>query len=251
MLTLIFRSPKIIQERICGPSERITITPEAIYCDDKPTPAAEFRYALWHVSGAHFTSAEIIGPAIVSFQSGTKMSSRQLGPFSGLRIISGYLFDGSRMIARAIAGKWYTYDEDEEFEQIRLEQYEEPTSRPRTRGILVVEDNDIERTGLTTFLRGKGYHVVEAQNGEEALTQLDKQVPELILLDMQMPRVDGWHFLQERREDPELVSVPVVVVTGLANATDAWAENVGAEAVLPKPIHTERLMEKVRQFVPS
>jgi CheY-like chemotaxis protein len=250
MLTLIFRSPNSLQERICGPSERIVITPEAIYCDGKEAPAAEFRYALWHVGGAHFTSAAIIGLTMVSCHSSTA-ASRLLGPFSGLRLISGYLFDGSRMVARAIAGKWYTYDTDEEFQELRLERYEEPMTRPRTRGILVVEDNDIERTGLTAFLRRNGYHVVEAHNGEEALHQLDKQVPDLILLDMQMPTVDGWHFLQERRGDPELVSVPVVLVTGLANATEAWAEGVGAEGVVPKPIHTERLLETVRQFVPS
>ena len=139
MLTLIFRSPNALRERICGPSQSIAITPEAIYCDGWDTPVAQFRYALWHVRGEHFTSAEIIGPAMVDFSS--PAGARVLGPFSGLRIISGYLFDGSQMIARAIGGKWYAYDSDEEFERIVLEHLWKAADA----GILVVEDNDIER----------------------------------------------------------------------------------------------------------
>lgn len=248
MLTLIFRSPNALHERVCGPTRAIAITPEAIYCDGREKPVAQFRYALWHVDGAQFTAAEIVGPATITFRSQGSTEARKRGPFSALRIISGYLFDGSKMLACAISGKWYTHKEDETFDQIVLDYQEESVPAAHMPGILVVEDNDIERIGLTAFLRGKGYRVVEAHNGQEALDRLDKEVPDLILLDMQMPQVDGWHFLAERRLDPRLVSVPVVVVTGLANANESL-EHEGAEAVVPKPIQPENLLQTVRQFV--
>jgi CheY-like chemotaxis protein len=246
MLTLIFRSPNALHERVCGPSRTIAITPEAIYCDGRLS--AQFRYALWHVDGAQFTAAEVVGPATVAFARHSAPVTRKRGPFASLRIISGYLFDGSKLLACAIAGRWYTHEEDEEFDQIVLEYHEEPAPAERAPGILVVEDNDIERIGLTAFLRGKGYRVFEAHNGQEALDRLDKEVPDLILLDMKMPQLDGWHFLAERRLDPRLVSVPVVIVTGLANVGESL-EDEDADAVVSKPIQPENLLETVRQLV--
>lgn len=248
MLTLIFRSPNTLQERLFGPTRVVAITPEAIYVDSRDTPVAEFRYALWHVDGVHYTSAEILGAGNVSFYRRESGTSRRLGPFSGLRIISGYLFDGSQMVARAIGGNWFTYDDEKEYDEIAVERVETPP--PATNpGILVVEDNEIERMGLTALLRKAGYTVSEAHNGQDAFEQASRATPDLILLDLQMPHVDGWHFLQMRRAVPRLDAVPVVIVTGLEMAPELRARDWGAKAIVPKPVKSENLLEMVKELV--
>jgi twitching motility two-component system response regulator PilH len=112
--------------------------------------------------------------------------------------------------------------------------------------ILVIEDNEIERTGLVSVLGKEGFQVVGVPNGQEALDQLQTQPTDVILLDMLMPNVDGWHFLQMQQADPQLSNIPVVVVTGLAVATDDWAQELGASGLVKKPIETEQLVQKLR-----
>jgi CheY-like chemotaxis protein len=112
--------------------------------------------------------------------------------------------------------------------------------------ILVIEDNEIERIGLATVLGKEGFQVVAVPDGQKALDQLHTEPADVILLDMLMPAVDGWHFLELQQADPQLSNIPVVVVTGLAVATDDWAQELGAKGLVKKPIHTEKLVEKLR-----
>lgn len=112
--------------------------------------------------------------------------------------------------------------------------------------ILVIEDNEIERIGLAAVLGNEGFDVVAVSGGQEGLDQLHTQPADVILLDMLMPNVDGWHFLQMQQADPQLSNIPVVVMTGLAVATDDWAQELGASGLVKKPIHTEQLVQKLR-----
>ena len=99
----------------------------------------------------------------------------------------------------------------------------------RARTVLVVEDNSIEREGLAAILRQEGYDAVVSANGKEALERLrSKPRPDVLLLDMMMSEVDGWQLLRMLRSHPELLAVPVIIVTGLEIANLEWARSLGS-----------------------
>jgi twitching motility two-component system response regulator PilH len=112
--------------------------------------------------------------------------------------------------------------------------------------ILVVEDNELERLGMATLLARQGYEVTSANNGAEALAFIRTFVPDLIILDMLMPEFDGWQFIEVRNRHPSLQSVPVLIVSGGAFASELWAMELGAEGFLRKPLDTDVLMGKVK-----
>jgi urea transport system substrate-binding protein len=115
------------------------------------------------------------------------------------------------------------------------------TAEPAT--ILIVEDDpdilDVEADALTR----KGYRVIKAHNGEDALEELEKGLPQLILLDMRMPVMDGWTFTQIVR-DRFGRGIPIVVVTA-ADDSKLRAAEIGADADLGKPFELEELYEVV------
>jgi CheY-like chemotaxis protein len=119
---------------------------------------------------------------------------------------------------------------------------------PGSGTLLIVEDNEVVREGLAVVLRRAGYAVVPAANGHQALAALRAGVrPDLILLDMLLPAVDGWHFLDRRRREPALAALPVVIMTGLGVAGPEWADSLGAAGLLRKPVETEALLRGVRR----
>ena len=113
--------------------------------------------------------------------------------------------------------------------------------------ILIVEDNQIEREGLAVVLERAGYGVVSAANGREALQRLQgKPTPEVMLLDMMMSEMDGWQLLGLLRHYPTLATIPVIIVTGLAIATDEWARSLRASGLVHKPIDMDLLLQQLR-----
>jgi len=113
--------------------------------------------------------------------------------------------------------------------------------------VLVVEDDADIRDALRTLLEEVGCEVSTANNGSEALDALHgRERPQLIVLDLMMPVMDGWTFLERRREDAGLASIPVVVTTAAHNATAG-----GVEAVLRKPYDLEDLAALVRRHSPQ
>jgi CheY-like chemotaxis protein len=114
--------------------------------------------------------------------------------------------------------------------------------------ILVVEDNEVVREGLAVVLGRFGCRVSLAADGSEALALLRGGLrPHLILLDMLTPGLDGWGFLDQRRRDPELAGIPVVITTALGVASEEWAAALGAVGLLRKPVQTELLLDEVRR----
>ncbi len=110
--------------------------------------------------------------------------------------------------------------------------------------ILVVEDDEDAREAMVALLQMKGYRAVPAGNGKEALDYLHKApVPDLIILDLWMPVMDGWQFRQQQKLDPRLATVPVVVVTALSDRTD-----VDADEIIIKPVDVERLLTTVSHY---
>src|SRR5437868_5420668 len=116
------------------------------------------------------------------------------------------------------------------------------------RTLLVVEDNEIARVGLATILDREGYIVVTVEHGRAALDRLQGGfVPDLILLDMMLPVVDGWDFLKQRKQDPALAAVPVVITTALGVASPEWATAMGATGLIRKPLNTGPLLTEIRR----
>jgi two-component system chemotaxis response regulator CheY len=113
--------------------------------------------------------------------------------------------------------------------------------------ILVVDDNEVLRRSISRVLRLSGYQVDEALDGAEALAMLRRGLrPHLILLDLQMPGMDGETFCDCWRADPQLSRIPVVLCTATPNAAPV-AERLRASGVLQKPITAPQLLETVQR----
>ncbi len=116
--------------------------------------------------------------------------------------------------------------------------------------IFIIEDEDIQREELALLLQQQGYHVFKVKDGHEALRQLSRgPLPQLILLDMLTPNghYDGWWFLEQRQTIPELTVVPVLILTGLSVASDAWAASLGASGLIRKPFEDESLLAAIQR----
>ena len=102
--------------------------------------------------------------------------------------------------------------------------------------ILVVEDQEDNRRILRDLLGSAGYELTEAENGEEALAALAKQQPDLILMDIQLPIMDGYEATRRIRTNPDLKSVPIIAVTSHALAGDEEkALTAGCNGYVSKP----------------
>ena len=118
--------------------------------------------------------------------------------------------------------------------------------RASARPVLVVDDDDSIRDMVTSVLRSVGYSVRAAADGEAALAAAAAETPALVLLDLRMPRVDGWEFarrLEERGPRP-----PIIVMTAARDARSAAAE-IGADGHLPKPFDIDQLLTQVARYV--
>jgi len=118
-----------------------------------------------------------------------------------------------------------------------------------TSRVLIVEDDAGIREAIAAVLADAGIPSSQVANGLEALELLgrDASPPDLILLDIMMPVMDGWTFRAKQREDPRLASIPVVIFTAHASARDV-AEKMGAAAFLKKPVDLEALLATVRRL---
>src|SRR3954453_2640174 len=113
--------------------------------------------------------------------------------------------------------------------------------------ILVVDDDSDFRTGLKMALEMKGYQVEEAENGERALALLAEKPPLLVLLDLQMPVMNGREMLQRMRANAELRDVPVVIISGFGFEWEA--ELMGAQGYIGKPFEPEELHKTIANLL--
>ena len=128
--------------------------------------------------------------------------------------------------------------------------------RPAAPVVLLVEDHETSADGYAQLLAGAGYRVARAKNGYEALAEVSREAPSLVLLDLKLPKLDGWELLQRLKADASMAVVPVIVVTGDSLPTHhEMARSRGALAVLSKPIDPGELLTVVRdvlaRMVPS
>jgi two-component system cell cycle response regulator DivK len=119
-----------------------------------------------------------------------------------------------------------------------------------THVILVVEDNERNLKLLRDVLEYEGYDVRVARTGEDAVTVAIKEPPDLVLMDLQLPGIDGMEALRRLRESPRTVDVPVVAVTAQAMKQDRErALQAGFNGYLEKPISVRAFPDQVRRFI--
>jgi two-component system, cell cycle response regulator DivK len=116
--------------------------------------------------------------------------------------------------------------------------------------ILVVEDQADNRQIIRDMLAPTGYEITEVENGEEALTAISKQRPDLILMDIQLPVMDGYEATRRIKADPALRSIPIIAVTSYAlSGEEKKARAVGCDEYVPKPFSPRQLLAKIRDFL--
>jgi two-component system, cell cycle response regulator DivK len=116
--------------------------------------------------------------------------------------------------------------------------------------ILLVEDNEMNRDMLSRRLQRKGYDVVIAEDGERALTLARLEEPDLILMDVSLPAMDGWQVTRVLKSDHDTRHVPVIALTAHALSSDREkAFEVGCDDYDTKPVEFGRLSEKIENLL--
>lgn len=116
--------------------------------------------------------------------------------------------------------------------------------------ILLVEDNEDNITVYRTILEHSGFRVLEARDGREGIRAAREAMPDLVLMDISIPFVDGWQATQILKADPATAAIPVVALTAHAFETDrARAMELGCAGYLVKPIEPRQVVEAVRRLL--
>ena len=116
--------------------------------------------------------------------------------------------------------------------------------------ILVVEDQPDNRQIIRDMLAGTDYETTETENGEEALAAIAKQRPDLILMDIQLPIMDGYTATRRIKSDPALSSIPIIAITSYAlSGEEKKARSAGCDDYVPKPYSPRQLLAKIRQYL--
>jgi two-component system, cell cycle response regulator DivK len=120
-----------------------------------------------------------------------------------------------------------------------------------SRTILVVEDQEDNRQILRDLLGASDYEMLEAENGEEALAAVAKRRPDLILMDIQLPIMDGYETTRRLKANPDTKNIPIIVVTSYALSGDEGkARDAGCDAYVTKPYSPRALLAKIKEFLP-
>jgi len=117
--------------------------------------------------------------------------------------------------------------------------------------ILVVEDQEDNRCILRDLLTSVGYEIIEAVTGEDGVRMAETHVPDLILMDIQLPGIDGYEATRRIKANGALRQIPVIAVTSYAlSGDDVKAFEAGCDAYVSKPFSPRALLAKIREFAP-
>ena len=116
--------------------------------------------------------------------------------------------------------------------------------------ILVVEDQEDDRQIIRDMLAGTDYAITEAEDGEQALAAVAKERPDLILMEIQLPSMDGYETMRRIRTDPALLSIPIIAVSSYAPSEEQQkARAAGCDDFVPKPYSPHQLLLKIRNYL--
>jgi two-component system, chemotaxis family, chemotaxis protein CheY len=166
-------------------------------------------------------------------------------------------------VAQSTIRKWsdqqllpafYTPGRHRRFRRGDLDAFLARSGRPDARPgplVLIVDDDAGLRSYVRASLEAEGYAVREAASAKEGLAALDEEPPDLILLDVMMPEVDGWQMLQHVQERHGVGAIPVIMFSGQVDARSAErAKQGGASRFVGKPFDPDQLVESTKQLVP-
>jgi CheY-like chemotaxis protein len=118
--------------------------------------------------------------------------------------------------------------------------------------ILIVEDSELNRRLLEAVLEPRGYRLLVAEDGESSLRMAREEQPDLILMDVLLPGIDGYEATRTLRADPETGRLVIVALTASATSEEQeQALAAGCDGYIPKPIDTRAFPEQIRQFLPD
>jgi len=118
--------------------------------------------------------------------------------------------------------------------------------------ILYVEDNEYNLKMVRQLLARTSYKLIEATDGELGVATALKEIPNLILMDIQLPKLSGLEATRRLRADPTTAAIPIIVITSFAlSGDDQKAKDAGASDYLAKPYSPRELMQMIRKFVPE
>ena len=121
-----------------------------------------------------------------------------------------------------------------------------------TKTILYVEDNEFNRQIVRDLLARTSYRLIEASDGETGVAMAQQELPDLIIMDIQLPRLSGLDATRKLRADPKTTHIPIIVITSFAlSGDDQRAKDAGAAAYLAKPYSPRELLQTIRQFAPE
>jgi CheY-like chemotaxis protein len=121
---------------------------------------------------------------------------------------------------------------------------------PENALVLVVEDYQDAREMYSAYLQFSGYRVAEATNGLEAIEKANQLMPDIILMDLALPKVDGWEATKRLKSDPRTKHIPIVALTGHALAGFAeGAREAGCDAFVTKPCLPDALVAEIRRML--
>ena len=116
--------------------------------------------------------------------------------------------------------------------------------------VLLVEDNEDNLVVYRTILEHVGYNVIEARDGEEGVEAAKRELPDLILMDISIPKMDGWEATQRLKADAETRDIPIVALTAHALEEDRQkAVQAGCDGYLAKPVEPRRVVQEVERFL--
>ncbi|MGB7131202.1 MAG: response regulator [Candidatus Sulfotelmatobacter sp.] len=116
--------------------------------------------------------------------------------------------------------------------------------------VLMAEDSPVNRELLREILESRGFEVEEAWDGEQALEKMGRSRPDILLLDIGMPKLDGFGVIRRVREDPNLANLPVLAVTAYAMRGDREKGlNAGFDGYLPKPVNPNSLFAEMERLL--